>query len=150
MKDRDYKNQTHIIMEVQKNLFKELAEEAMIASLMGGGIAQSNVEFERTEEGFIMKVQTPSLNESNYHLQVNMGNLMLYTVFNKPEGASIHEELPKGSVQPTFVRNFPISPKVDKSKIEAVYDEGMLKILLPFLPEEKLKPRNIDIKKYYS
>ncbi len=137
-------------MEAQKNLFRELAEHALVSSVMGGGVAQSSVEFERTAEGIVMKVQTPSLNESNYHLQINLGNLLLYTVFNKPEGADIHEELPEGSVQPTFIRSFPISPKVDKLRIEAVYDEGMLKVLLPFLPEEKLKPRNIDIKKYYN
>lgn len=135
-------------MEIQNNLFKQLAEEALMASVMGGGVAQSSVELEKTNDGVVMKVQTPSLNESNYHLQVNMGNLMLYTVFNKPKGANIYEEQPKNSVQPTFVRSFPISPKVDKSKIDAVYDEGMLKIFLPFLNEEKLKPRNIDIKRY--
>ncbi len=98
-------------MEAQKNLFKQLAEQALMASVMGGGVAQSNVELEKTQEGLVMKIQTPSLNESNYHLQINMGNLMLYTVYNKPKGADIYEEQPENSVQPTFVRSFPISAK---------------------------------------
>jgi HSP20 family molecular chaperone IbpA len=137
-------------MKAQKNLSKELAEQALMSSIMEGGVAQSNVELEKTAEGMVMKIQTPSLNESNYHLQANMGNLMLYTVYNKPENADIHEAQSDDSIQPTFVRNFPISSKVDKSKIEAVYDEGMLKIFLPFLPKDELKPRNIDIKRYYN
>ena len=124
-------------MRPSQNITKELAQQAIIGSLIGGGVAQSEVIMEKTDEGLLLKVTTPSLQEDDYHLQIDRENLMVYSGF----GEQIME-------RPTFARMFPMPSKVDRDRVEAIFEAGTLKIFLPFLSEEDMKPQNIEIKRY--
>jgi HSP20 family molecular chaperone IbpA len=47
---------------------------------------------------------------------------------------------------PSFIRSFPLSPFVDKDRIEAVFEAGELKVIVPKNPQPEEKPRKIEIR----
>jgi len=136
-------------MKLDKSLTKELAQQAAATAAIHGGVAQSNFGFERTQEGLLLRLTTPSLDDSAYHVRIDKGALMLYTMFKSYYAENISEDDDEASaVQPTFVHSYPLSPKVDQDRIEAIFDHGELRIYLPFYSDDDLRSRDIDIQRY--
>lgn len=136
-------------MTPDANLFKQLAQQAVATTAIQGGVAQSNFKLERTNEGLMLRLTTPSLDDSAYHIRVEKGALLLFTMFK----SSIAENTTQDSeeepmIQPSFVHSYPLSPKVDQSKIEAIFDQGELRVYLPFISDRNTESRNIDIQRY--
>lgn len=136
-------------MKPNRELLKELAQQAAAATAIHGGVAKSNFGLERTSEGLLLRLNTPSLDDSAYHIRVEKGALLLYTMFKSSMAENISDDAEDDSmVQPSFVHSYPLSPKVDQGKIEAIFDHGELRVYLPFLSDDDMDARDIDIQRY--
>lgn len=136
-------------MKVDKGLMKDIAQQALVGNAVTGGIAQSNFEITKTDEGLLLRLNTPSLDESAYRIQVAKGTLMLFTMFKSSFVDNTNEEgEEEQEIQPAIIHNYPLPPKVNQDKIEAIFDHGELRVYLPFYQDGDLKPRNIDIQRY--
>ena len=135
-------------MKPEKDLLKQLAKQAIVTTGINGGVAQSNFEISKTSEGLLLRLMTPSLADDSYHIRVEKGNLMLFTMY---KGVMVNRNLEadedSNAIQPTFVHNYPLSSKIDQDRIEAIFDNGELRIYLPFHGDD-MNPRDIHIQRY--
>ena len=103
-----------------------------------------NAEIEETENGYLVAVDIPGVKKENIHLEVT-GNYLVITGERKSE-----RDETKGSVHFTersygkFERAFELSSEVDSEKVEAAYQDGVLKVAIP--KAEKAKKKQIQIK----
>ena len=136
-------------MKPNKELSRQLAQQAAAATAIHGGVAQSNFGLERTTEGLLLRLNTPSLDDSAYQIRVEKGALLLYTMFKGSMAENISEDDDEDSmIQPSFVHSYPLSPKVDQDRIEAIFDHGELRVYMPFISDDNLGSRDIDIQRY--
>ena len=101
------------------------------------------VDIEENESGFVLHADLPGLSEKDIEVNVKDGQLLLSGKRNvskeEKTGGRYLQERSYGS----FCRQFNLGAKVDASKIEATYKNGVLTIVLP--KKEESKPRQIPI-----
>lgn len=135
-------------MRPEKGLMKQLAQQAIATTAISGGVAQSDFEISRTAEGLLLRLNTPSLDENAYHVRVAKGSLMLFTMFKGSLAEKLDAEDDEEGIQPSFVHQYPLPSKVDQERIEAIFDNGELRVYLPFSSDDDSNPRDIDIQRY--
>jgi HSP20 family protein len=135
-------------MKANKNLMGGFGNQIDLLNTMGGGLSMTSVNLEETSYAYVVKVKTPSLQGEAYHIEVNGNQLIIYTILSKQTELSAEQE--EGSQKvliPSFIRSFPLPPLVvDKNRIEAVFEEGELKVIVPKNPQVEEKPRKIEIR----
>jgi HSP20 family protein len=118
------------------------------------------VNIQETAEGFDLQLAAPGLQKSDFHLKINGDTL---TISYTPQEDQRRETAPaesntaqkQGTAQPRWVRreftqraferHFELADTIDRDKISARYDSGILCLTLP--KKENLRPvsRQIDI-----
>jgi len=86
----------------------------------------------------------PGVSKENLDVQVDKDTLKIHgkrAAKNGDEGViSLYDEIPSND----FFRSFTIGVEIDRDKISASVNNGVLKLTLP--KAEKIKPKKIDIK----
>ena len=96
-----------------------------------------------TEEDFYLMAVMPGVEKKDVKIKMEEGNLILMGRINYNEIAS-RKYILKETESGNYYRKFKISNSVDDSKINAVFENGILNIRLP--KHERIKPKNIEIK----
>ena len=101
------------------------------------------VDIEEDEVGITLHADLPGLKEEEIEVQVHEGKLTISGERKlnreKNEKSNYYRERAFGR----FSRQFNLGPKLDTSKIEASYSNGVLSVSLPKVPEAK--PQQIKI-----
>jgi len=93
-----------------------------------------------TDEGFIVELAAPGLEKDDFQLDVNNGCLEI-KVEKEAESETKGEQFSRREYSyNSFHRSFILPEKVLTEKIKAEYRDGVLKVLLPKVAEEKTKP----------
>lgn len=124
----------------------EFGHQIDLLNTLGGGISMTTVNITDTPQGFVIRIKTPSLTSEAYNIEINQNQLIIYIVLNNALLNSDKEVNSKQVVIPSFVKTIPLSDLVDKQRIEAISEEGELRIIVPRKPQVEEKPRKIDIK----
>jgi HSP20 family protein len=134
-------------MKLNKNLMGGFGNQIDLLNTMGGGMSLTLVNLAETPHGYVINVKTPSLNSEAYHVEINQNQLIIYTLLNKVSQVQSGQETNGQQVIiPSFVKAFPLPDFVDKNRIEASFEEGELRVLVPVKPRTEEKPRKIEIK----
>jgi HSP20 family molecular chaperone IbpA len=115
--------------KIEKGLLKSLAEDTRTVNTIAGGIAATQMQILQTEEGYIVKVKTPSVPAEAYNIEINRDQLMIYT--------KLAEDSDEEDIMTPFFQVLPISSGVNVDAIEAVFENGELQIFAPFHEEHK-------------
>ncbi len=101
------------------------------------------VDIYENENEFVLSANIPGLEKEDVKLSIEESSL---TIFGKVNFEKIKERkyVLKENKTGNYYRKFNLSDSVDVSKINAVYEKGLLNIHLP--KHEKAKPRIIDIR----
>ena len=136
-------------MKINKNLLGGFGNQIDLLNTLSGGISMSTVDVSETPQGLAIRIKTPSLGSDFYNIEVNNNQLIVYTVLKGHERAEPGDEenAPRGII-PSFIRTFPLPNFVDKDHIEAAFEDGELKVIVPLQPRTEEKPRRIDIQQY--
>ncbi|MFO8053836.1 MAG: Hsp20/alpha crystallin family protein [Bacteroidales bacterium] len=78
------------------------------------------------------------------HFTINLENDMLNVEAESVDPVNA-EYIQQEFYRDKFSRNFQISDVINPEKIEASYEDGILKIMLPFIEESKPKKKDISI-----
>ena len=100
------------------------------------------IDIYETEEGLVLQADLPGVSLETLDLQVQDNKLTLFgrVVPTAVEEAKIlHREYEDGD----FLRSFILSDDVDRERIRATLNHGVLKVVLP--NAAKAKPRRIDV-----
>ena len=134
-------------MKLNKNLMGSFGNQIDLLNTMGGGMSLTSVSIAETPHGYVINVKTPSLNREAYHVEINQNQLIIYTLLNTAGQVQPGQETNgQQVVLPSFVKAFPLPDFVDKKQIEATFEEGELRVMVPVKPRTEEKPRKIEIK----
>lgn len=103
------------------------------------------VDISEDEEQFEIQVAVPGMKKQDFHVDLTDGRLTISgerKIEEKKEGKNYHSlETQYGS----FSRAFYVPDNVNPEKIQAVYEDGILKIFLP-KAEKKVNKASIEVK----
>ena len=103
------------------------------------------VDVEETDKEFIIKAEMPGFNENNVKITVDKHVLHITGEVDESEKDKDGKRyLIKERRHSSFERSFSLPEGLDESAISASFENGILTVTLPKLPEEK--PRHIEVK----
>lgn len=107
-----------------------------IENAWGGQIQTTSYEFKETDQAYFLSVDLPGVNQSNLDIQLEGETLSISARRKKAmlEGEDKEQKITKSYVLPK---------NVDKDKIQAHCEDGVLFLALPKL--EKARPKKIEI-----
>ncbi|MEO5683274.1 MAG: Hsp20/alpha crystallin family protein [Chitinophagaceae bacterium] len=127
------------------NVFNELFNEFPAAFADKAGLNFPPVNIAETADAYHVELNAPGRNKEDFKLNIDNG--LLTISYEKKEAAktdavkSIRSEFSLHS----FKRSFTLDDKVDAAGIQAKYDNGLLKVLLPKKAEVKEAAKQITI-----
>ena len=110
------------------------------------GSVNPAVDVSEKDKEFEITAELPGMSEKDIEVKLSNGNLMIKG--EKREETEEHEkdyhlsERRYGS----FVRSFAVPDGVDAEKIEAAFENGVLKVRLPKSPQAKASEKKIEVK----
>lgn len=116
--------------------------QALTSSNRGGAPRFMPVDLFRDENQYVLSADLPGIDPGSVDIDVD-GQLLTIRAERTPdtrEGSRwLAQERPHGS----YMRQFSLGEGVDVANISAVYDNGVLNVILPVSP--KAKSRKIDV-----
>jgi HSP20 family protein len=126
-----------------KELLRGLLKQSDILNTIHGGSVSTSAETFFTAENMIVKIFAPSVNPEAYNVVLNNNELIIFSVVTEGTENKSADEL---MAVPMYLEKFKIPARVDTDKIEALLENGELRVILPFRTSEKNRLRQIKIK----
>ena len=127
-----------------KKLLHELLKQGDLMNTVNGGVRETNFKIEKTGKDLVVELSNPSINPEAFNFTVQ-GNELLINVMHFD-----HEQNGQQFVMyPLFLKIIKIPYFVDINRIEASYEEGIFKVLMPYnnnLPDNpfRIRIKNLD------
>lgn len=103
------------------------------------------VDIEETEGEFLVTAELPGVEKKDIHIKLENGSLIVQgerRVEKEETQKKLHRiERSYGS----FFRSFALPEEIDREKISADYEDGLLKVHLPKAPETEVSAKEITI-----
>ncbi len=131
-----------------KNVLKDFVHQIDAINTITGGTVATMVNLKKSADKLIIQVNAPSVNSESFNIYVHGNQLVVYTTLNDVTAVADEDEQSSRHMAPIFNRTFSIPPAVDKDQIDAVFEHGQLKILLPFGAGNNVPAKRIDIREY--
>lgn len=94
------------------------------------------------DDNYVLVVSMPGVKRENIRVKIEGEDLFIFGKVNYHERNNYKYILNENEIG-NYYRRFKLSESIDQSKIEAMYENGQLVIIMP--KDEKLKARTIDI-----
>lgn len=131
-----------------KNILKDFVHQIDTINTITGGSAATMVNIQKGDDKLVIQVNAPSVSSDSFNIYVHGNQLVVYTTLNDLNEVADEEEQSSRHMTPLFNRTFNIPATVDKDQIDAVFEDGRLKILLPYGANEDMPAKRIDIREY--
>ena len=126
---------------MNKNLLKQLAHQFDLMNTINGGVSMTLVNVLDLDNKTEIKISAPGVRVESFNLYLNNNQLMVFSVIPQ----DVQENYLPVAI-PMFSRTFNLPPYVDDQNIEAIYEDDVLRIVLPFKNDSRQNIRKIDIK----
>lgn len=130
------------------NIFSDLLNEFPVAARSFGqeifAFPQTNIH--ETPDGYHLELNVPGRSKEDFKIQVEQG--LLTISFDKKEESvqtDDYKTIRREFDFKSFKRSFSVDEKIDVEGIQAKYENGILKLLLPKKEESKQSTRQINI-----
>lgn len=104
------------------------------------------VNIHETEDAYHIELVAPGLKKEDFKVNVEKGMLTISYEKNAEAEKNEYKTHRKEFMQASFKRSFSVEDKINVDSIEAMYENGVLKLLLPKKEELKVVPKEITIK----
>jgi HSP20 family protein len=128
-------------------LFDDMTKSFSLARpAMGMGVMAPRVDVKETDKAIEIEAELPGVTEKDIEVQLADGILTI-----RGEKKQEREEKEKGYYlmersYGSFLRQIPLPVEVDEAKVEASFDKGVLKVVLPKSAKAEAKTKKIAIK----
>ena len=135
---------------VLKNLnsffYDEFFNELQAFGKAVNNLYSPTVNIVETSDAYHLELNAPGRNKEDFNLVVDKG--LLTISYEKKEETNNEDAkvIRKEFSYQSFKRSFSIDEKINTEAIQAKYENGLLKLLLPKLAEVKQPVKNISIK----
>lgn len=130
-----------------ERMFEDVTKHWPLSAESGQfGMLSPDIDIQETDTGLEMTAELPGVAEQDIDLSYHDGVLTL-----RGEKKSEREEKDEGRYLSersygSFQRSLTLPFEIDEDKVEAKFDNGVLKVVLPRSPEAKRKARKIEVK----
>ena len=131
-----------------KNVLKDFVHQIDAINTITGGTSATLVNIKKGADKLVIQVNAPSISSDSFNIYVHGNHLVVYTTLNDLNRIADEDEQSSRHMAPIFNRTFNIPATVDKDQIDAVFEHGQLKILLPYGANEDMPAKRIDIREY--
>ncbi len=100
------------------------------------------VDIFEKDDNYVLVVNMPGVKRENIKVKIEDESLLIFGKINYKERNGYEYILNENEIG-NYFRRFKLSENIDQSKIEAMYENGQLIIIMP--KDEKLKARTIEI-----
>ena len=107
--------------------------------------AQAPVNIVETKEAYHLEVAAPGRSKDNFTLNVENNSLTIGYEEKKEAETADHKTIRKEFSSKSFKRTFNLDEKINTEAIEAKYEDGLLKVVLPKKEEVKPAVKQISI-----
>jgi len=111
-----------------KVVLRKLLQQGDILNTISGGVSETYMDVQENTGSLVIRVFAAKTPGKDFKVLLQKNRLTILRFLD------IDEE--KDPSAPVFARWFDLPLTVNKSKIEAVYEEGLLKVILPLQIEE--------------
>ena len=122
-----------------KPLLRNLLKQGDYWNAMNGGVSMTSFKTYNTNEAAVIEISAPTVSPDRFNIILNVNQLIVYTLF---KGESHNDN----TMVPMFSKSFELPFYADTSNIDAIFEDGTLKIVIPFKNDLDQLKRKIDIK----
>lgn len=122
-----------------KPLLRNLLKQGDYWNAMNGGVSMTSYKTYNTNEAVIIEISAPTVSPDCFNILLNVNQLIVYTLF---KGESHGDN----NMVPMFSKSFELPFYADASNIDATFEDGKLKIIIPFKNDLDQLKRKINIK----
>ena len=126
------------------NEFKDFVSHIDMMNTINGGTSLTSVVVNKEEDKLIIQISAPTVNGDAYNLLLKGNQLIVYTALSDEWLLDVSGDMQK---IPLFARTFDLPPFVNQEAIDAIYENGELRIVLPIM-ENNEAVKKIDIRHY--
>ncbi|NCI52070.1 Hsp20/alpha crystallin family protein [Sediminibacterium roseum] len=124
------------------DFFKPWNEWFVNGNAMGRALSLPSVNIAETEKAFTLELMAPGQQKKDFVIDVD-GNMLTISSDHEQKEEELSKKFSRKEYSfSSFSRTFTIPGEVDKSKIDAVYDNGVLTVTLPKDGNQKKKDGN--------
>jgi HSP20 family protein len=118
-----------------------LEKDQKSANGQAGAFVSPDVNIFETNEGYVLEAEMPGVNKEG--LDVTLEDNVITLTGRKQVEPLPGKALFRGSYGANYRRVFELDPAIDKAKVSAKIDQGLVTISLP--KSEQVKPRKINV-----
>jgi HSP20 family molecular chaperone IbpA len=135
---------------MMKNELKDFVHQIDTMNTISGGVAATHVKIDKKPDQLIIRVSAPSMSSESFNIFLRGNQLVIYSTLQDAETYNLNEAKSAARhMTPVFNRVFEIPPMVDKERIDAVFEQGTLKVIIPFNGDpSEMDVKRIDIREY--
>lgn len=127
-----------------KKALRNFIQQGDVLNTLSGGVSHTNVDIKQEDKQIVIHVSAPGMPADSFNIFLNYNQLVIYSALKNNNQDQDTEAMAKAI--PLFSRTFEIPVFVNVHNIEAVYEDGRLKVILPFKEDIENYKRNINIK----
>jgi len=122
---------------ISPKFIRTIAPQLDLLNTIGGGVAQPQIRIDQRPKGVVVRVAMPTVSADSFRVVLNNQQLTVFSEYR-------HEPDDQLSA-PLFVQTLNLPTNLDLARIDAVQEEGELRVRIPFLnPSDQ--QREIDIR----
>jgi HSP20 family molecular chaperone IbpA len=126
-----------------KTLLHSLLRQADVANTINGGTSETFLAVENKENEVVILVSAAGVHSSDFKVRLHKNKLTISRHLHAALQGTGQESL----FVPVFLRHFDLPSVVDKGKIKAYFEDGLLRIVLPLQDARDLN-KEIKIEGY--
>lgn len=123
-----------------KPLLRSLLLQGDSLNTVSGGTSMSAVSTYKTDDAYIITLSAPSVSPDSFNVYLEYDSLIIYSLLS----SDMMED--KRVAVPMFSKRFELPVNADLERIEALHEEGRLKVVVPFKSDTEKFKRKIDIR----
>lgn len=136
-----------ILKQTNTSLFDELFNSfpTGFANTANNGYPVAAVNIHETDDSFHLELNAPGRNKEDFSIQVDKGLLTISYEKKDSLEEKNYRTVRREFTYKSFKRSFSVDDKINTEAIQASYENGVLKLLLPKKEDVKNSPRLISI-----
>ena len=122
---------------ISPKFIRTITPQLDLLNTIGGGVAQPQIRIDQRSKGVVVRVAMPTVSADSFRVVLNNQQLTVFSEYR-------HEPDDQLSA-PLFVQTLNLPTNLDLARIDAVQEDGELRVRIPFLnPSDQ--QREIDIR----
>ena len=122
---------------ISPKFIRTIAPQLDLLNTLGGGVAQPQIRIDQRPKGVVVRVAMPTVSADSFRVVLNNQQLTVFSEYRHEPDDQL--------AAPLFVQTLNLPTNLDLARIDAVQEEGELRVRIPFLnPSDQ--QREIDIR----